>query len=304
MISLPVDDIDRLNSIFRSLKEFHESFNITGFFIQPHVMHVNTIDRGTFASADGKTHSHRAFEFSMILSGKVQYETGGAPILIEAGQSIVIPPDTPHSWLTVEDSVIFSFMLFISCHGEGARENMTRLKQAIEYCRYCIKSCDGIIQPVMDIINEADNTKSGFDEKIQCLTRIVYIELFRRLLPDHRPERQTWRQPPRRGDITASVVEQVYFYVQDNLAQPVKLQDISSFLGISVNHLNAVFKKHHGCSIHKYIISRRIEKACSLLQKTDRPLKDIAAAVGYEDTNYFCRIFKKHNGVTPSQFRE
>lgn len=304
MIELSIEKINGLNCAFRILKDFHESYNLSGFFIQPHIMHINSIASGTYASIEGKTHSHRAFEFSTVLSGKMRYEIGESLASIDTGQSIIIPPDSPHWWVAVEDSVIFSFMLFISCHGDGAREKIARLRTSIEYSRYCVKSCNDVVQPIMDVIKEADAHNPGFDEKIQCLTRIAYIELLRRLLPDYRPEQQALRMPPQRGDVTASVVEQVYFYVQDNLSQPVKLQDISAFLGISVNHLNAVFKKKHGCSIHKFIISQRIKAACSLLRKTDRPLKDIAASVGYEDTNYFCRAFKKHLGMTPSQFRE
>ncbi len=232
------------------------------------------------------------------------YKVADKESIINSGDAIIIPPDTRHRWIATEDSIIFSLMLFISCHGDGSRENMERLRTAIARSKFKIRKFIEMQNQISTLINEARKLQTGFDEKIQCLTREIYIEIFRKLLPEHHPEQRSLRMPPQRGDISASVVDLVRFYVQDNLSNKIKIQDISSCLGISINHLSRIFKKNYGIPIHNYIVMVRINTSEILLQTTDRPLKDIAASVGYEDVDYFCRIFKKYKGTTPSKFRQ
>ena len=63
------------------------------------------------------------------------------------------------------------------------------------------------------------------------------------------------------------------------------------------------FKKVTGCSPAQYIISLRIANAMNLLDNTDDTVAQIAAAVGYENTQYFHRLFLKHTGMTPTEYR-
>ena len=53
----------------------------------------------------------------------------------------------------------------------------------------------------------------------------------------------------------------------------------------------------------RYINEFRVEKAALMLKKTDFQISAVAAAVGFEDVNYFSRIFKQIKGVSPTEFR-
>lgn len=64
-----------------------------------------------------------------------------------------------------------------------------------------------------------------------------------------------------------------------------------------------VFKQHYGMTIHHYINVYRIARAKELLNTTELPLSAIAARVGYENDSYFSRVFKKQEGVSPSDYR-
>jgi two-component system response regulator YesN len=63
-----------------------------------------------------------------------------------------------------------------------------------------------------------------------------------------------------------------------------------------------VFKKNEGVSIINYLISQRITEAKRLLTEGATSLKDVATLVGYNDYNYFSRIFKKNVGCSPKDF--
>lgn len=53
-----------------------------------------------------------------------------------------------------------------------------------------------------------------------------------------------------------------------------------------------------------YLTRNRIQTALSLLQETNRPISEVAAASGFRDPNYFCRVINKAYGVSPSKLRE
>lgn len=59
-----------------------------------------------------------------------------------------------------------------------------------------------------------------------------------------------------------------------------------------------------GCSPQEYLVNLRMDKAQSLLKKTDLPINAIASAVGYQDQLAFSKIFKQNFGVSPRAFRE
>lgn len=69
------------------------------------------------------------------------------------------------------------------------------------------------------------------------------------------------------------------------------------------NYFSSLFKKEIGQSTVNYITNLRISKAKELLEKTDKSVVGIAELIGYNDSNYFFRVFKKNAGVTPQQYR-
>lgn len=74
-------------------------------------------------------------------------------------------------------------------------------------------------------------------------------------------------------------------------------------LGVSANHLNRTVKGATGRSAGEWVDISRIALSKLLLRQSDMPIIDIAIRSGFEDQSYFSRFFKKHTGLTPSQFR-
>ena len=65
-----------------------------------------------------------------------------------------------------------------------------------------------------------------------------------------------------------------------------------------------VFKKEVGITINSYIINYRLKEAKSLLLRHDLLIKDIAKMVGFQNSNYFAKVFKKVEGIQPKEYRE
>lgn len=93
-------------------------------------------------------------------------------------------------------------------------------------------------------------------------------------------------------------------YIQAHLASALSLETIAEQLHISASHLSRTFKKVRGESLTEYINNCRIEKAKEYLTTTDTLTYAIAELVGYNDPAYFSAIFKKHTGISPTEYRE
>ncbi|GGI46671.1 hypothetical protein GCM10008018_18260 [Paenibacillus marchantiophytorum] len=99
-------------------------------------------------------------------------------------------------------------------------------------------------------------------------------------------------------------IDEIRQFIDHSYAEPIGLGTIASQFFISREHLSRTFKQEVGLTVMDYLVSKRIEKACELLQDPSVLIKNAAKAVGYSDITYFYRIFKKITGVTPIQFRQ
>ena len=88
------------------------------------------------------------------------------------------------------------------------------------------------------------------------------------------------------------------------MQKDISLDDISRELDISPYYFSKLFKEETGENFVEYVTARRISKAKSLLKEADKSIKEICMEVGYSDPNYFSRIFKKYQGVTPTEYKE
>lgn len=93
-------------------------------------------------------------------------------------------------------------------------------------------------------------------------------------------------------------------YILSHLSQNISLEEAAEFSGVSSFYLSKLFKEEKGVSFSTYLNDRRLEKARELLGKTDLSIKEITAECGYNDQNYFSRIFKNQFGVSPTEFRD
>ena len=92
-------------------------------------------------------------------------------------------------------------------------------------------------------------------------------------------------------------------FVSEHLDENLRLISISEIFNMNANYLSSIFKKETGESYIDYVNSKRIDKACELLETTDLSAKEIAYRCGYQNPNYFSRIFKKIAGKTISDYR-
>jgi AraC family L-rhamnose operon transcriptional activator RhaR/AraC family L-rhamnose operon regulatory protein RhaS len=92
-------------------------------------------------------------------------------------------------------------------------------------------------------------------------------------------------------------------YMKTHLSEPVKLSQLARKAGMSVNNFLRLFHQLTGQSPMEYLIMERIKQAGRLLTESDLPVNEIAGMVGFSDSNYFSRQFRKKVECSPREFR-
>ena len=100
-----------------------------------------------------------------------------------------------------------------------------------------------------------------------------------------------------------SEIKDFHKYMEDNYMFDLSLDSVSEILHISPAYLSAQFKKYQKMNFLDCLTELRINAAKELLTDPFRSAAEVASMVGYEDSSYFARTFKKRTGMTPTQYR-
>jgi AraC family transcriptional regulator len=92
-------------------------------------------------------------------------------------------------------------------------------------------------------------------------------------------------------------------FIEANLASDVGLGELAAVAIMSPHHFSELFRRSTGESPHRYVVTRRLERAKNLLRETDLNILDIALSVGFADQSSFTKVFRRRVGVTPGAFR-
>ena len=107
-----------------------------------------------------------------------------------------------------------------------------------------------------------------------------------------------------RSSVSKGVLRDIEKELNLNYAQNITLKDFAAKYYVNSSYLGQLFRKQYGMSFREYLNTIRIEKAASMLLKTDEKIGRIAEDVGYHDTDYFIDKFIAIKGCTPSKYRK
>ncbi len=93
-------------------------------------------------------------------------------------------------------------------------------------------------------------------------------------------------------------------YLEDNLCQEIRLEDMAAAAGLSPYHFCRQFKQATGVTPLRYVLERRIDRAKQLILDTETPLVDLSLLLGFSSQSHFTVIFRKLTGQTPRRYRE
>ena len=115
---------------------------------------------------------------------------------------------------------------------------------------------------------------------------------------------QSWHQDIAVMSKKRMELNEIKQYLDENYGEKVTLNTLASRFFVSKSYLSRIFKDSYGFTINQYILFKRIPEAKQLLRFSTKNVDEIADFVGMNDANYFSRMFRKVEGISPSEYRK
>jgi AraC-like DNA-binding protein len=254
-------------------------------------------------------HWHKYWEILCQVDGKTLIRVGKDEIVSTKGEITVIGPEeihgtehlsAEHSILMVqfETSAIVPYLSSLSSLS-SLRYLVSAVYDNTSYKKhFCIKEGREAIQQTMNnILDEYSKKKLGYELEIQS----QLMHLFSLLICNHYLEIS---QIPEERAIALEKVRTSIAYIEMNYAYKLTLEEVANVAYMSTYNFCRTFKKATGKTMIEYINFVRLKEAEKLLIASTKNISDISLEVGFSSLNYFNRLFKKKNGISPYQFRK
>lgn len=146
----------------------------------------------------------------------------------------------------------------------------------------------------------------GFHSRKGYMTEVLACPDYRSLRQWflHKLEDVCRKVSTKKEEQSESIISRARTYIRQNFSRELTLDEVSRSVNISPYYFSKLFKEEAGENFIEYLTRVRIAHAKELLKNPALSIKEICIMSGYSDPNYFSRIFKKQEDVTPSEYRE
>ena len=183
---------------------------------------------------------------------------------------------------------------YLGTNSDGSRSD--------EFCYYCLKDGKYIVDISMwEMIDIWIKYTDKYNEYAD--TDYSPKEL-REILDKRLPTLNRWRQKQETSSLHHKMIQNIIVYINGHLTEVLNTDTLSSMSGLSKFHFRRVFRTATGENIGSYIQRLRMEHVAHLLISTDYTLKQIIEQTSYQTKYSIAKAFKKHFGISTSQYRE
>ena len=101
-----------------------------------------------------------------------------------------------------------------------------------------------------------------------------------------------------------SLQQRILKHIESDIASDLSVQALCQRFSVSKSELYRILREQAPQGVAAYIREKRFQKACELLRDTNKPIRQVAKAVGYDDPNYFLRAFRREIGISAGKYRK
>lgn len=206
---------------------------------------------------------------------------------INAGEVVVMPPKKSYCFDCYADDVVY----FLCVHFTGSQALEKLNKYGISVFPSVNKlSSNNQIQKRFKSLFDAFLLEDEYrSEELSIILERIFIEIARAI---------------RNKENDKIILSKSVRYINEHYTTEIRITDLAKMENMCTTAYNMAFKKQFGISPIKHIISLRIQLAIELLETSNIPIKEISMLSGYDNFNYFSRIFKEYTGKSPSSYRK
>lgn len=241
------------------------------------------------ASENFLPHVHDYYELNYLTNGRTKIKLNGLQLAYEAYDFVLIPAGIRHNLYYSQDEKYNNYAIWFR-GGEAYLNSLCRDTQVVKLHDY-----DGALHFLGSEIFRLNQSYGA--ENAELFNAYLYAALLHM----------------RRGAVLDTLVpqgqaedpiERAVRFINDNiLLRPVTVSAVAAELGFSSAYFTRLFQRRIGMTPVKYIIEVRMAQARRMLKEENYSIKEIAAALHYEDQLYFSRQFAKAAGMSPRKYR-
>lgn len=247
-------------------------------------------------------HCQPGIELNLTCHGRGTLHVGGEIFPLAAGTLVFIPEPAVHRLEVHTPGRYVRSILCIAPAAGDVRPFTQALRDLLDMhpfrkprCLYLDSDSARQVRSLISRIAAESRQQDDWGKETALGLSYELLALSARLAAQSRPE-----QPP-----GGRLADEVAAYVADRPAENLTAAAVARHFGVSREHLSRVFHQRFGVTYQHYVVSRRIDTARRLLADPNAPglLLDIALTAGFQSHAHFSRVFRKYEGITPTQFR-
>lgn len=270
------------------------------------LLHYTTYDISAGAKMAFAAHWHPEYEIILQLDGYIEFVVDGELFHLDPGEALFINGDSIHGH--AEFCADYGRYLCFSFGEDFIFPDpkcyiYNRFFMPVKSGRYTftkhITGKSGYEREIIEIIEKLrilSGSTADHALSIQICLLGIFDIMFRENAFDAREDSFSSRK-----DLLRSAL----WYMNEHYTSQISVPDIANFLGVSSDHFRRIFKAAAGSTPKDYIQNLRIRHAIGGIESNPgRRLAEIASEAGFDDPNYFARIFKMKTGLSPSDYQK
>lgn len=236
--------------------------------------------------------SHRYYQMIQCVKGTGLIDINDVHYKLHEGQILFLVPNEAHEYYALTDNWVVNWIIF---SGSGISHFVRNTLNIRHTCILSLSSSQAVSQKVERLYNSSISSHPLSTSLCSNLIYGILLDLY--YLSSHDKAVSIGAH--------ADKLAPVFEYIHTHYHEPIELSRLAAIVGITPQYLCVSFKTLTSHSVFSYIMIYRIQKSKELLLiNRSLPIKDIALRCGFNDTSYFCSIFKKYELTTPNQFRK
>jgi len=254
-----------------------------------------------YKETKGKLEMHEhtdMLEICFLETGSQYYQIGEKNYLLKGGDFLITPPNIIHGSSSFPEEKGSLFWMIIKVPKTPfkllnltTKESQLLIERLLNLENHHFKGSADIKKTLVEIF-ASYNKKDDSLKKIEITNFILNFLL------------KVIRCGDKTGPNTlSSDIEYCCKYIEENIFQKIYINELAAKINLSESRFKHKFKAEIGTPPNEYIVKIEIEKAKDLIRKNEISIKDLAYDLGFSTAAYFSTVFKKYQGVTPTEFK-
>ena len=222
-------------------------------------------------------------DITYVMSGRAEYIINGTKYTVTAGDLLCIPYGSTRSATSSPDALMECYSI------NGKIRNINGEDITLPLPLICNI---GLHKDILALYKNLNTVWTLKDPGYILRARGIYLMILQRYFQIIIYQKDT--------SIVDTRIKKVLHYISNHYKEPLTVQRMAEMINLSDMYFGTLFKKETGMSFKNFLTFVRMNRAEEMLYSGEYKIHEIADACGFTDVFYFSRIFKKHNGISPS----